>query len=110
MESSGLILPKFIKFLSNAETKFDYLDISTAYERITAYWTRRDHITAYLGDRAWKLEVKARKPNRQRKTILEGWIQLREDLGLAVGDVLILECPTNSRHHFSLQVIKQAVA
>ena len=85
-------------------------DISTVHERITAGWRARDYITAYLGDRSWKLAVRARKPNYQRKTILEGWIQFREDLGLAVGDLVILECPTNSRHHFSVQVIKQQLA
>ncbi|WOG81910.1 hypothetical protein DCAR_0101066 [Daucus carota subsp. sativus] len=73
-------------------------------------WKKRDYINAYAGDRAWKLQVRTRRNQFVRCGILDGWIKFREDLGLAVGDVVVLKCTNDSLHHFSVKVIKNADA
>ncbi|XP_063936677.1 uncharacterized protein LOC108227884 [Daucus carota subsp. sativus] len=82
------------------------VDISTEYEDVAAFWKRRDYITVYSGDRAWKLQVRSRGGKSRRTTIHDGWIRFRDDLKLVEGDVVVLECASNSLYHFAVQVIK----
>ncbi|WOH00525.1 hypothetical protein DCAR_0519890 [Daucus carota subsp. sativus] len=82
------------------------VDVSTQYDSITNLWSKTDYISVYSGDRAWKLQVRTRPGNLKRTTIMDGWIQFRDDLGLEAGDVIVLECALASFHHFSVGVLK----
>ncbi|WOH06079.1 hypothetical protein DCAR_0625502 [Daucus carota subsp. sativus] len=112
--SSGLnshALPVFgrIEITVQAHHLYKYVygvDISTDYIAITVCWRKKDYISIYSGEKGWKLQVRNRGGKSNRTTIHEGWIQFRDDLGLHLGDVVVLECARNSRHHFSLQVVR----
>lgn len=83
-----------------------FKDISTEYEDVAAFWKKRDYITVYSEDRAWKLQVRSRGGKSRRTTIHDGWIRFRDDLELVEGDVVVLECASNSLYHFAVRVIK----
>lgn len=68
-------------------------------------WGKTDYINVYVGDRSWRLEIKHRA-DWKRATINKGWLQLRDDLELMVGDRCIFECCKLSYKDFSLVVEK----
>lgn len=59
----------------------------------------------YEGDRSWRLEIKHRA-DWKRATIHKGWLQLRDDLELSVGDRCIFKCSKDSYKDFKLAVEK----
>ncbi|WOG90789.1 hypothetical protein DCAR_0310034 [Daucus carota subsp. sativus] len=82
------------------------VDISTDYSIVTAFWKKRDYINVYLGEKAWKLQVRYRGANSNRTTIHDGWIQFRDGLGLQLGDVVVFECADPFRTHFAVRVLR----
>ena len=85
-------------------------DISTEYKRVTNFWRQTDYINVYYGENAWKLQVRSWGCKCHRTTIKEGWMEFRDDMGLQVGDVLVLECDDYYVHHFAVRVIKNGSA
>ncbi|XP_017242986.1 uncharacterized protein LOC108215138 isoform X4 [Daucus carota subsp. sativus] len=82
------------------------VDVSTVHNSITAFWKKTDYINLHSGERSWKVQVKCRGVKNRRSTINNGWIQLREDLGLVEGDIVVLECAHFCGNHFALHVVK----
>ena len=80
------------------------------YVQLTTFWRKTEYINVYSGDTIWKLQVSSRRDNSRRNTINDGWIKFRDDLGLAEGDVVVLECACYSSRHFAVQVIKNIIS
>lgn len=85
-------------------------DIPTEFSQITSFWHRKDYIKVYTGDKIWKLQVRKRGCKGQRRAIKDGWMEFRDDLGLAVGDVLVFEGADYCGEHFAVQVVKNSGA
>ncbi|WOH00956.1 hypothetical protein DCAR_0520333 [Daucus carota subsp. sativus] len=115
--SSGLnshALPVFgrIEIIVQPHHLYKYVygvDISTDYIAITGLWKKKDYISIYSEEKGWKLQVGNRGGKSNRTTIHDGWIQFRDDLGLHLGDVVVLKCARNSIQHFALQVLRNHV-
>ena len=50
--------------------------------------------------------MRSRGGKSRRTTIHDGWIQFRDDLGLRLGDVVVLEGADHFRTHFAVQVMR----
>lgn len=85
-------------------------DISTEYERVTSFWRPRDYINVYFGENAWKLQVRTHRCKCHRTAIKDGWMEFRDDMGMGLGDVLVLECADYCVHHFAVRVVKSGAA
>ncbi|WOH01235.1 hypothetical protein DCAR_0520616 [Daucus carota subsp. sativus] len=79
--------------------------IPVEFKFLTDQWKKRDKITVCKGRLQWKLEIrKARKGNRI--TINGGFIALRTDMQLDVGDCCFFRWINESYHHFRLEIVK----
>lgn len=85
-------------------------DIPTEYSRITNFWHQIDYIKVYTGEKVWKLQVRKTGCKGQRKAIKQGWMEFRDDMGLAMGDVLVFEAVDYCGEYFGVQVIKNVGA
>ncbi|KAL1826920.1 hypothetical protein ACET3Z_005332 [Daucus carota] len=79
--------------------------IPVEFKFLTDQWKKRDKITVCKGRLQWELEIrKARKGNRI--TINGGFIALRTDMQLDVGDCCFFRWINESYHHFRLEIVK----
>ncbi|XP_063942320.1 uncharacterized protein LOC135150084 [Daucus carota subsp. sativus] len=81
------------------------VDISAEYRTLTDWWGKREEISIFRGRRCWELEIRKRADNK-RTTIHDGWIQMRDDLQLEVGDTCWFKWKDESYHRFTVVVEK----
>ncbi|KAK1375385.1 hypothetical protein POM88_031578 [Heracleum sosnowskyi] len=81
------------------------VDVSVDFRDVRDWWNKLDYITAYIGNRCWTLQVRKRA-NWKRTTIHDGWIEFRNDLDLAVGDVCAFHWRNDTVHNFDVCVLK----
>lgn len=88
---------------------FCFQDISVKFKKVFQAWNKNDYITAYAETRCWKLQTRKRRDSK-RTTIHNGWLQFRDDLQLAVGDLCMFEWKNDTVRNFNVRIVKKVPA
>lgn len=66
-------------------------------------WDHRDHITVFKDDQCWELEIR-KMGDCKRITIHDGWIELRNNLDLQIGNKCMFKWKDESIHKYTIEV------
>lgn len=84
-------------------------DIPVEFRHVCHMWKKTDYITAFVGRRCWKLQIRHRR-DWKRTTINDGWITFRNDLQLVEGDTCVFQWMNYGIRTFNVRIVKSEAA
>ncbi|XP_063944293.1 uncharacterized protein LOC108207768 [Daucus carota subsp. sativus] len=81
------------------------VEIMIKYRNVALTWDKADWITVCKDDQRWILAVYKHK-HRLTTSIINGWIKLRDDCNLAVGDICVFEWKDETLRNFNIRILK----
>lgn len=75
------------------------------YRNVALTWDKADWITVHKSDQRQNLAVYKHK-HRLTTSIIKGWIMLRDDCNLEVGDLCVFEWKDDTLRNFNIRILK----
>lgn len=75
------------------------------FRKLSLTWDPSDLIMVYKENQKWSLNVRKKKKHKTTM-ITNGWIQLRQDLELHVGDIVVFDWKDDTVRSFDVRVLR----
>ncbi|WOH09227.1 hypothetical protein DCAR_0728683 [Daucus carota subsp. sativus] len=95
----------FLTTVGCGNTVVDDIDVVVKFRKLSLTWDPSDSIMVYKENQKWSLNVRKKKKHKTTM-ITNGWIQLRQDLELHVGDIVVFDWKDDRVRSFDVRVLR----